>query len=83
MSVKLINAVGQIIRQANNKEGHGSSSLWQRRAIDGAEGVKNVVKVQVLVTCTVMFSGAVVAVFVVGGTMGHSIIHTLSRNKVV
>jgi hypothetical protein len=41
------------------------------------------VKVQILVACTVIFSGAVVAVCVVVGNMGHSIIHTLSRNKVM
>jgi hypothetical protein len=45
------------------------------------KGIKNAVKVQVLVPRTVMFSGAVVAVFIAGGNMGHSIIHTLSRNK--
>jgi hypothetical protein len=45
--------------------------------------IKDVVKVQVLVKCTVMFCGEVVAVFVAVGNMGHSIIHTLSRNKVM
>lgn len=47
------------------------------------KAIKDAVKVQVLVTCTVTFSGAVVAVFVVVGNMGHSIIPTLSRNKVM
>jgi hypothetical protein len=43
--------------------------------------IKDAAKVQVLVACTVMFSGAMVAVFVAVGNIGHSIIHTLSRNN--
>jgi hypothetical protein len=43
--------------------------------------IKDAVKVQVLVACTVMFSGAVVAAFVVAGNVGHSIIHSLSRKR--
>ena len=41
------------------------------------KGIKDAVKIQVLATCTVVFCGAVVAVFVAGGNMGHSIIHTV------
>ena len=44
--------------------------------------ITDFVKIQVLVTCTVMFCGEVVAVFVAVGNMGHSIIHTLSRKEV-
>lgn len=45
--------------------------------------IKDAVKVQALGTRTVMFYGVVVAVFVAVGNMGHSIIHTLSRNEAV
>ena len=45
--------------------------------------IKDAVKVQVLVACTVTFSGAVVAVFVAMGNMVRSIIRTLSRNNAI
>jgi hypothetical protein len=57
---------------------YGSAEPYKVRKV-----IKDAVKVQVLVSCPVMFSGAGVAVFVDVVNMGHPIIHTLSGNKVM